>query len=151
MRWSWGQWLEGDRLRDGVVVKFLFKVFMTRQSLSIYCALIAAACMPWAAHAAINKCVGADGKVVFSDQACSTGQAATQIQAPAKPAPQSSKPIPTADLPLEGAATPNSYLQQYDTLCAEDRRLLAIEAGRVKDTIGNQNFQATKANSGARS
>jgi hypothetical protein len=118
---------------------------MTRHTYWKYCALVAAICMPLAAHAAINKCVGADGKVVFSDQACNTGQAATQIQAPAKPTATNNKPIMAAELPQEGSATPNSNLQQYDTLCAEDRRLLEIAAGRLKDTIGNQNFQLNKA------
>jgi hypothetical protein len=124
-----------------------FEVNMPRHTALKYCVLIAAVCMPLAVHAAINKCVGADGKVVFSDHACNTGQAATQIQTPAKPVAISSAPIMAAGIPKEGAATPNSNLQQHDTLCAEDRRLLEIAASKVnvKDTIADQNLQLTRA------
>jgi hypothetical protein len=124
-----------------------FEVNMPHHILWIYGSLVAAICMPLAAQAAINKCVGADGKVVFSDQACNTGQAATQIKAPVKPTATNSKPIMAAELPQEGAATPNSNLQQYDTLCAEDRRLLEIAASKVnvKDTITDQNLQHNRA------
>jgi hypothetical protein len=120
---------------------------MLHRTLWKYGALIATICMPLAAQAAINKCVGADGKVVFSDQPCNTGQAATQIKAPAKPTATNSKPIMADQLPQEGATTPNSNLQQYDTLCAEDRRLLDIAASKVnvKDTIADQNLQLNRA------
>ncbi len=131
----------------------LLKTAMTRHIFCISSAFIAIFFLPFAAQAAINKCVGADGKVVFSDQACNVGQAATEIKAPAKSplkaatkAPErGSQPLNAADLPSEGATIPNSNLQQYDTLCAEDRRLLEIAARRVKDTIGNENFQLNKA------
>lgn len=128
---------------------------MTRHIFCISSAFIAIFFLPFAAQAAINKCVGADGKVVFSDQACNVGQAATEIKAPAKSplkaatkAPETgSQPLNAADLPSEGATIPNSNLQQYDTLCAEDRRLLEIAAGKVnvKDTIGDQNLQLNRA------
>jgi hypothetical protein len=52
-------------------------------------ALLTAATM---AHAQVNKCTGADGRVVFSDQPCTTGQKAAVIK------PQvSSAPNPPSD------------------------------------------------------
>lgn len=43
--------------------------------------------MPYPAIAAIHKCTGTDGKVVFSDQPCESGQSATIIKGAATPAP----------------------------------------------------------------
>jgi hypothetical protein len=98
------------------------------------------------AHAAINKCVGADGKVVFSDKPCAANQRVSTIEA-AKPRVPSSKTITAENLPGEGAAQANSELQQYDTLCAEDRRLLAMDAQKVNiaDTIADANLQIHRA------
>jgi hypothetical protein len=114
----------------------------TTSSYLLAVAVAALISMPFAAQAAINKCIGADGKVVFSDKPCATSQVATVIKAP-KVAVPSTRAITAANLPKEGTAIPNSELQQYDTLCAEDRRLLAIAASKVNvaDTIGDQNLQ----------
>jgi hypothetical protein len=113
------------------------------QTTSSYLLAVAALIsMPFAAQPAINKCIGADGKVVFSDKPCTTAQVATVIKAPKVAAPRT-RAITAANLPKEGTAIPNSELQQYDTLCAEDRRLLAIAASKVNvaDTIGDLNLQ----------
>jgi Domain of unknown function (DUF4124) len=101
---------------------------MNRCILGMCFVLLAAACLPFAAFSAINKCVGADGKVVFSDQPCSTGQAATQIKAPAKPATQSNNPTGGSDQSSQGDG-PN--VQVYDTLCAEDQRLFDRDSGKL--------------------
>jgi hypothetical protein len=117
------------------------------QTTSSYLLAVAAlVSMPFAAQAAINKCIGADGKVVFSDKPCTTAQVATVIEAPKVAVPSTraiTGAITAANLPKDGTAIPNSELQQYDTLCAEDRRLLAIAASKVNvaDTIGDQNLQ----------
>lgn len=116
---------------------------MTRFIVLTLSALICLACMPRAAYAAINKCVGADGKVVFSDQACSTGQASTVVKAATKTA-EPGKALSAGDLPAEGAATPNSTLQQYDTRCAEDSRLFAIAASKAVSPSSKENLQFTR-------
>lgn len=52
-------------------------------------------------HAAINKCTGADGKVVFSDQPCAAGQSGSVIQA----APPVPAPRPVASAPAGAVGT----------------------------------------------
>lgn len=103
---------------------------MTRHT-SLIASFFIVAAMPWAAHAAINKCVGADGKVVFSDQACNTGQAATSIQAPTKSVPSSAKALSDSSPPNTDHSRPNVFV--YDTLCAEDTRLFDRDAGKLRD------------------
>ena len=90
-------------------------------------------------HAAVNKCVGNDGKVVFSDQACTAEQATTEIKEQAKPAltfsPVPTKPLTAANLPKVGAAEPNSSLHLLDRLCKEDGERLAATAAKTKDLM----------------
>ena len=116
----------------------------------IYAIFTVVAIMPLSTQAAVNKCVGADGKIVFSDSPCASGQTASQVKGSAKStasqpsAARPSGPLTEADLPGEGKAQPNSNLQQYDSFCADDRRLLADAQSKIKDTLDNQNFQARK-------
>lgn len=108
--------------------------------------LFASAIAHPSANAAIYKCVGADGKASFNDQPCANPKDSTDTKAPPKPASTAAnKAVTAADLPAAGAATPNSNLQQYDTLCKEDRERLAVAATKVTDTISNQNFGLHKA------
>ncbi len=102
---------------------------MTHRTRRILLALLITIGTPVTTFAAINKCVGADGKVVFSDKACSTGQTATTIKAPAKPAPPSSKPSLDSSAPNTDHSQPN--LLVYDNLCAEDKRLFDRDAGKL--------------------
>jgi hypothetical protein len=106
-----------------------------------------AVCAPQPSQAAVNKCIGADGKVVFSDQPCSTGQAATEIKTPAKPVAASNKAITEADLPKEGNATANSRLQAFDMFCRESRERLAKRPDKARDNGPDSDFQLAKARS----
>lgn len=103
---------------------------MTHRTRLILSALLIAIGTPVSTFAAINKCVGADGKVVFSDKACSTGQTATTIKAPAKPAPSSSKPNLASSAPNTDHSQPSLFV--YDSLCAEDKRLFDRDAGKLE-------------------
>ncbi len=102
-----------------------------------------AASITFSAGGAIHKCVGANGTVAYSDKPCTTAEAATVIKAATKSVREIATATDATSLPAEGKATPNSELQQYDYLCAEDRRLLAIAASKVnvQDTIGDYNLQ----------
>jgi hypothetical protein len=63
---------------------------------SVVAALALALCAG-AAHAQLNKCTGADGKVSYSDKPCPTGAKGTvMIKAPDKPAAASAEPPPRA-------------------------------------------------------
>lgn len=73
--------------------------------------------VPLASNAAITKCTGADGKVVFSDQPCSAGQSAETIKGAggSKPSAVSGKPdsppsphqgMPSMRNSLDAALTP---------------------------------------------
>ena len=102
---------------------------MTHRTRFIFLVLMITIGMPVAANSAIKKCVGNDGKVVFSDQPCSTGQAATTIQAPAKPLPSSRKPVVEDGAPSTDHSRP--IVLAYDTLCAEDKRLYVRDSGKL--------------------
>ena len=69
-------------------VKTRLRFFLTRAVLTSLLAV------PLAGNAAINKCTGADGKVVFSDQPCPAGQSAETIKGAGggKPSAISGKP-----------------------------------------------------------
>jgi hypothetical protein len=96
--------------------------------------------LPFASQAGIHKCVGADGKVVFSDQACKEGQVATPIKAPVKATNQQAKAA--GDQSKETTTDkmgPN--LELYDRFCAEDQRLFDRDAGK----LGAEDFKLRKA------
>jgi hypothetical protein len=99
------------------------------------------------AQAAVNKCTGADGKIVFSDQPCAVGQAATSVNVPAKATAPASKIVTEADLPKEGTAPANSRLQAFDMFCAESRERLAKRPDKASDNGPDSNFQLAKARS----
>jgi Domain of unknown function (DUF4124) len=99
------------------------------------------------AEAAVNKCTGADGKIVFSDTPCAAGQAAASVNVPAKAAAPASKTITEADLPKEGTAPANSRLQAFDMFCAESRERLAKRPDKASDNGPDSNFQLAKARS----
>jgi hypothetical protein len=105
----------------------------------------AAFCIPVHAQAAINKCVGADGNVAFSDQPCSSSHYAMQLRVPEQRNAPATKPPTKVEMASEGAARPNSELHRYDMQCDHDRRLLAEAQGRVNDPIGNENLQLRKS------
>lgn len=111
------------------MLRFQMEKHMSRYARLGFSALLIAVAMLISAFAAINKCVGADGKVVFSDQACTTGQAATTIKAPAKPAAPVNKATADSSAPNTDHSRPN--LMVYDNLCAEDQRLFDRDAGKL--------------------
>jgi hypothetical protein len=114
----------------------------THSSFLMRIACAVALSIPIAAPAAINKCVGPDGTVAFSDQPCNASHAATQLRAPAQPTARSNQN--PAQVPSEGEATPNSEVNRYDLQCAEDRRLFSAAQEQVTDTIGKINLQLRK-------
>jgi Domain of unknown function (DUF4124) len=96
---------------------------------SVWFLALAVMCLSASAQAGINKCIGADGKVVFSDQACSAGQTSTQIKGAAKPGVPSSKQ--TADTEPNKQMDMGSNVLVYDQLCAEDQRLFDRDARKL--------------------
>ena len=101
--------------------------------------------LPPAAQAAVNKCTGADGTIVFSDQPCAIGQTVAPANKSAKPAATTGKAALKIDLPKEGAAPANSRLQAFDTFCADSRDRLANRPDRVQDNGPESDFQLAKA------
>ncbi len=104
--------------------------------------------VPLAAQAAVNKCIGADGSIVFSDQPCGANQAATEVKTPSKPGSGAvNKSVTDADLPKEGAAPSNSRLQAFDMFCAESRERLDSRPDKALDNGPESDFQLAKARS----
>jgi hypothetical protein len=67
--------------------------------------------------------------VVFSDQPCTTGQAATTIKAPSKPTNSRNKAVVEDSASSGDHSNPNTLV--YDTLCAEAQRLFDRDAGKL--------------------
>lgn len=96
------------------------------------------------AHAAINKCTGADGKVVFSDHPCANSQASATVKAAPK-APTGAKAGATggaassAKMRRLDAVTPKTSIakrknpQVIDAQCVAEGRV--IEQQRAKQNI----------------
>lgn len=78
--------------------------------------LVAAAAIVWAGPAfAINKCVGKDGKIAYSDQACPGASTATRIEAPTTLPPgaaSASSSSPAASSAASAALPPNVKILQ---------------------------------------
>ena len=108
--------------------------------------LASAVVMHLTATAAINKCTGADGKLVFSDQPCTSGQMTTAIKADAKPASAPiAKPPNAASLPKVGTAESNSSLHLLDVLCKEDRDRLAASTAKAQGSSNLEILALSKA------
>ena len=83
------------------------------------------------AQAAINKCVAADGKVVFSDQPCAPSQAATTIKQGAAAKPGAVAPPPAKPGDPFAMLTPECRLMQKQI----DDKLMGPAAARLSDEV----------------
>ena len=100
--------------------------------------LVSVVALPLVVSAAVNKCTGADGKVVFSDKPCAPSQTATTIKdgGSAKPAAVTSKPTdlqtgtkPTFDS-MDAMLTPECRQLRKE----QDEQVKAVVAGRLTQT-----------------
>lgn len=93
-------------------------------------ALLAALCAPaWA----INKCTGADGRVVYQEAACAAGRAEQLV---VRPASGFAVPVPIEAAPTQLGGKPTTEAQRIEALIATSqraRRLQELEARLVPD------------------
>ena len=89
---------------------------MNSQTLSLYWAIAAALALllPGATQAGVQKCTGADGKVVFSDQPCTSGQTASAVRGVAEGA------VPAAT--KTGSDGANTSSPSYEDMVQKSRR-----------------------------
>ena len=108
---------------------------MTFNSFFTRALLVSVVALPLVTSAAINKCTGTDGKVVFSDQPCAPSQIATTVKdgGSAKPGAVTSKPT---DLPTGTKPTLDSMDAMLTPECRQlrkeqDEKIKAVVAGRL--------------------
>ena len=102
--------------------------------------LLALVVMSPLAEAAINKCIGADGKVVFSDQPCVPGQSASTIQE--KGGPKSSA-TPLAKPAADPNAAMKSMRDRVDAALTPECRRMRKQA--LEQVLATDNARQTEA------
>ena len=93
-------------------------------------AFLAALLFPLAANATINKCTGADGKILFSDQPCMPGQAAATLKdaGDTKPAATYGKPTMPVDPNAAMTSMRNAIEAALSPECRQMQKQLSGQA-----------------------
>lgn len=110
--------------------------------------LLLAGLLTTAAHAGVQKCTGADGKVVFSDQPCAAGQAASAVRGFAQSAATSVRDggeSVNAPGGANGGATGGAGNPSYDDMGQKSRRA-SVQAALTPEcrALGDRASQALR-------